>query len=425
MRFTRLADWLRWQETLNPKGIELGLERVAAVAARLGVQQLPGRVITVAGTNGKGSCVAYLESILRAAGYRTGAYFSPHLVRYNERIRIDGVEADDAGLVAAFAAVDAARDEIPLTYFEFGTLAAFWLFAEAEVDFAVLEVGLGGRLDAVNLLDAEVSVVTSVGIDHVDWLGPDREAIGYEKAGVFRPRRPAICGDPEPPESLLNHARDIGAELWCVGRDYDAERGTDSWQWRAGERSVGPLRTPALAGDFQWRNAATALAALAAADALPGIDGINRGLAELRLPGRLQVLSGRVPIVLDVAHNPAAAQVLADYLAASRPAGATHLVLGMLADKDVTGVVARLCDAAEHWYAAGLPGPRGLSAQALVERLGDAVPEPGRFPDVDAALAAAEAAAQPGDRIVVCGSFVTVGAVLANPLYCPQSRNPG
>lgn len=422
MRFTRLADWLRWQETLNPKGIELGLERVAAVAERLGVTRLPGQVITVAGTNGKGSCVAYLEAILRAEGRSTGAYFSPHLVRYNERIRIDGAEADDAALVDAFAAVDAARGETPLTYFEFGTLAAFWLFVRAGVDVAVLEVGLGGRLDAVNVLDPDVSVVTSIGIDHIDWLGPDRETIGFEKAGIIRAGRPAVCGDPEPPRSLLEHAAALGAPLACVGRDYDARVQGDQWYWESHGRSVGPLRAPALVGEFQWRNAATALAALAAVERLPALETVNRGLASVRLPGRLQVLDGPVPVILDVAHNPAAARVLGDYLAGNRPGGRTRLVLGMLADKDVTGVVDCLVPAVDDWYAAGLEGPRGLSAEALGKRLEGRVAVRSRHPTVDAALAAAHADSAPGDRIVVCGSFLTVGAVLANPLYCPHSR---
>ena len=416
-RFTTLAEWLAWQETLHPNAIDLGLDRIAAVAADLGLLAPACPVITVAGTNGKGSSVALLEAVLRAAGHRVGTYTSPHLLRYNERIRMDGAMVTDAQLCAAFAQVDAARGERSLTYFEFGTLAALQLFAAADLDVMVLEVGLGGRLDAVNILDADVAIVTSIDIDHCAWLGNDRESIGREKAGIFRAGRPAVCGDPLPPASLPDTAHALGA-IW-LGREsaFGYRRGERDWTWwGAGREHVG-LPLPALPGEHQLDNAAAVIQALVCLEARLPVSraALEQGLRAQYLPGRFQCLPGPVEQVLDVAHNPQGGRVLARALAARPIVGQTHLVLAMLADKDVAAFVAPLLPLADHWYLGGLEPPRGLSVAALRERLGAVMPEDRvtLAGDVPSAHAAAMARARPGDRVVVCGSFHTVAAVLA------------
>jgi dihydrofolate synthase/folylpolyglutamate synthase len=413
--------WLQGQAGLNPRDIELGLERMRRVWERLGGPQPAPLVITVGGTNGKGSCVALLEAILTAAGYRVGCYTSPHLQRYAERVRIAGEPAQEQALLAALQRAADARAGTPLTYFELGTLAAWLLFAAAGLDVAVLEVGLGGRLDAVNLIDADVALVSGIALDHQDWLGPDREAIGREKAGIFRPDRPAICADPDPPQSLLTHARQIGAELRLLGRDFAAEPAGEQWHWRAGARQRLALPLPALRGPHQLRNAAGVLAALdAVAERLP-VDqrAVREGLLAARLPGRFQVerVQGTT-WVLDVAHNPEAAVALRTNLGMQFVAGRTLAVLGMLGDKDVAGVVAPLRDQVDEWHLAGLDDPRGLTAEALAERLraagapGQQEPSLVLHPDPASALAAVAAAAGAADRVLVFGSFVTVGAAL-------------
>lgn len=415
MRFVTLDDWLRWQETLHPKTIDLGLERVRAVGQRL----YPGApsciVITVAGTNGKGSCVAFLDSILRAAGYRVGAYTSPHLLRYNERIRIDGAEAEDGALCQTFARIDAARDDISLTYFEFGTLAALELFRTAQVDVAVLEVGLGGRLDAVNSVDADAALVTGIGLDHTDWLGPDRNSIGYEKAGIYRAGRPAICADPDPPPSLLQQAERIGALLLRVGCDYRFARAGATWHWQAGDTRLDALPLPALAGAHQLGNAAAALMTLHSLRArLPVTDAaIRQGLRNARLPGRFQVFPGPVEWILDVAHNPQGAAVLAANLRERSCSGRTWAIMGLLADKDAGGVIAALRGVVDAWYTVTLSGARGRDATALRDALHDAGANAEASVDPEAACQSARAAAQHGDRIVVFGSFHLVAPVLA------------
>ena len=409
-----LADWLAWQETLHPRSIDPGLERSAGVLARLGLEPPPGGVITVAGTNGKGSCVAFLDAVLRAAGRAPGAYTSPHLCRYNERVRMAGTPASDEALVAAFRQVDAARGDTSLTYFEFGTLAAMWLFAESRCDPWLLEVGLGGRLDAVNILDPDVAVVTSVGIDHVDWLGIDRDAIGAEKAGIFRKNKPAIIGDPEPPRGLIRHARALGADTRRIGRDFAHRAEGDVWSWQGRERRLEGLPRPSLAGEHQLGNAACALAALEGLADRPAVAdrAIAEGLAAAELPGRFQVVPGTHEWVLDVAHNPAAAACLAANLTARPVAGDTHVVLGMLGDKDVEAFARALVPHAERWFAADLSGvDRGLGDRALAARLSgiaDAMPAG----TVAEACARADAVAVRGDRVLVCGSFHTVGAAL-------------
>jgi dihydrofolate synthase/folylpolyglutamate synthase len=405
-----LADWLAWQEGLNPKGIELGLERVRRVWDALGAPPPAATVITVGGTNGKGSAVAYCDAILRAAGYRVGTYTSPHLQRYNERVHIDGAEVSDDDLCSAFAAIDAARGDTPLTYFEFGTLAALWLFARAGLDAAVLEVGLGGRLDAVNLIDADVSLVTSVDLDHQGWLGDDRETIGYEKAGIFRAARPAVCGDADPPARLVEHATAIGAELQLAGREFRAVHHGEQWDFESQAQTRRGLPLPTLRGSHQLANAACALAGLAAiAERLP-VDqqAVRAGLLTAQLAGRMEVLPGDPVWLLDVGHNPHAAHALASTLADQFVAGRTYAVLAMLADKDPAGVVAALQGQVDHWLLAGLQDSRGMSGGQLRERLSADLPC-AVFTDVPAALAHVRSLAGTGDRVVVLGSFHTVG----------------
>lgn len=384
---------------------------------RLGQRKPAYGVITVTGTNGKGSTCVMVEQILRAAGYRVGLYTSPHLVRYNERVRVNGLEATDAELCGAFERIEDARGEIPLTYFEFGTLAAFEQFAHAGIDVAVLEVGMGGRLDAVNALDADCAIVTSVDIDHASWLGATREAIGYEKAGIFRAGRPAICGDPNPPASLLAHAQAVVAGLRLIGRDFAFERALDGWNFRFGERVRGGLPYPTLRGDHQLYNACCALAALETLAArFPVTQAqVRSGLLSAVVPGRFQVLPGRPLTVLDVAHNPHAARALAATLAGHKVAGRTLAVFAMLKDKDIAGVARSMAEVVDEWYVAGLATERGASAEEVVQALAaGGVGAPARsFPQVGAAYDAARAAAGEADRVVVFGSFYTVGDILS------------
>ena len=410
-----LTDWLARLEQLHPSTIELGLERVRRVKDALGLAPaFP--LIMVGGTNGKGSTCAYLEAILGAAGYRTGLYTSPHLLRYNERVRIAGREASDAELIAAFEQVDAARGDTSLTYFEFGTLGAMVQFIAAGVDVAILEVGLGGRLDAVNVFDADVAVVTGVDLDHMDYLGDTREKIGYEKAGIYRAGRPAICADPAPPDSLLGHARHLGADLRCVGRDFFALREGDRWAYRGPALVWQDLPLPAMAGAYQLRNAAGALAALEAVrGCLPVSEAaIRQGLRTAQVPGRFQRIARAPEIILDVAHNPEAARALAATLREQPVTGRTLAVVGMLADKDAAAVFAALRDEVDAWWTCTPASPRALEAAALAAVLraqAGAAPVSVQ-PDVNAALAEARSAAREDDRILVFGSFYTVAAVL-------------
>jgi dihydrofolate synthase / folylpolyglutamate synthase len=416
-RFATLDAWLEWQQTLSPKEIVLGLERVRTVGERLGLLRPQCPVITVAGTNGKGSVVALLEAMLGAEGYRVGAYTSPHLLRYNERVRIAGAEVGDAVLCEAFARIDAARDEIPLTYFEFGTLAALYAFADADVEVMLLEVGLGGRLDAVNVIDPDVAVVTSIDLDHADWLGDDREVIGREKAGIMRAARPVICGDRQPPASVLDHAYSLGADLHLLGRDFDAERRGAGMRWSGGG-CVRDLPLPALYGRFQIDNAATALAALnVLTNRLPVSEKARtEGLRTVRVAGRFQRLPGTPPVYCDVAHNPQAARALASILRDVAVPGSTLAVFSALCDKDIEAIAAELDTVVAHWFVAGLDTPRGLDAQALAARMTSCQTPLTLHVDVAAALSAARAAASEDDRIVVCGSFLTVAAALAASL---------
>jgi len=416
VRFKSLAEWLNWQETLNPAGIELGLERVRTVLEWLGQTHPPFTVITVGGTNGKGSSVAMLESILLAGGYRVGSYTSPHLLRYNERIRILGSEVSDTRLCTAFQRVDQARGDVALTYFEFGTLAAIDIFADQNLDVAILEVGLGGRLDAVNVLDSEVALVTSVGIDHQEWLGSDRESIGWEKAGIFRPERAAVCGDPAPPAVLLQHAQQLGTTLYCAGQDFGYERVEGGWSWWGAGQRHAALPLPALSGEFQLGNAAAVLMVLTLLKQRFPVneDGLHRGLAGASLPGRFQIFPGEVSRIFDVGHNPHAAAVLAGTLAEQPSSGRTLAVVGMLADKDHEGVIAELCPVVDEWYAADLHVPRGASGKQLSRVVAQTCGNSSVrcFSDVVAAYRQAVRDARPGDRVVVFGSFFTVAEVL-------------
>jgi len=394
----------------------MGLDRVADVRSRMAAT-LACPVVTVTGTNGKGSTCALLEAMLDAAGHRTGMYTSPHLLTYNERVRIAGTPATDDALVAAFNAVEDARADVPLTYFEFGTLAAFWLFARADLAAAILEVGLGGRLDAVNVIDADVAVVTSVDLDHMDYLGPTREDIGREKAGIFRAGRPAVCGEPNPPATLLAQARVLGTPLTLIGRDYGFVAGEGQWNyWGPGGRRHG-LPVPALRGTVQLVNAASAIATLDLLRERVHVDAgaLRTGLVSVELPGRLQVLPGRPTIVLDVAHNPHAARGLATALATMGFHPRTIAVFGMLADKDIDGVAAAMSRRIDTWHVATLPGARGARAAdvgAALMRAGIAAANVRTFDDVASAYRAARDDADEADRIIVFGSFLTVAAAL-------------
>ena len=423
-----LADWLAHCARLHPKTMDLSLERTVEVARRLGIA-CRAPLITVAGTNGRGSTCAMLESIARHAGYRTGLYQKPELVHFEERCRIGGEPVAAAELVPHFAAVEDARGEITLTQFEFSTLAIVRLLSQAELDVVILEVGLGGRYDSVNAFDTDCAVITSIALDHMEFLGNDREAIGREKAHIMRPGRPAIVSDPLPPASVAAHADSIGADLWLVGRDFNYRGDRQQWSWSA---SHGPLRRsyhglsyPALRGANQLLNAAGAIAALEALrERLPiTAQAVRNGLAMVELPGRFQIVPGQPALVLDVAHNPQAVAALALNLDAMGYYPRTHAVFGAMRDKDIPGLLARLVPLVDVWHCCDLPTSRAASAgelaaqvqSALAARAGAAA-EVHQHVSPAAALASAAASADPADRIVVFGSFYTVGGVLKGGL---------
>lgn len=430
-----LADWLDHCERLHPTNIDMGLERVRLVADRMGIR-FDCPVITVAGTNGKGSTCAMLEAILGESGYRTGVYTSPHLVHFEERLRLQGEAVAIDPLVDAFARVEQARCQaqphVSLTYFEFSTLAIFDLMARAKLDVAILEVGLGGRLDAVNIVDSNCAVITSVDLDHMEFLGPDRESIGREKAGVMRTGRPVVVSDPVPPQSLLDHALEIGADLWRLGVDFNFSGDKQQWAWSGRGRRYAGLAYPALRGANQLLNASGVLAALTALrERLPvTAQAVRNGLALVALPGRFQIVPGEPTLVLDVAHNPHAAAALAVNLDAMGFFPTTHAVFGAMADKDLAPMFERLNPIIDRWYFTDLPLQRAESATRLQARWQVTNTRADTASTICAdpmqALRAAVDAADPADRIVVFGSFHTVGGVLQNgvPRLYAKHLNP-
>ena len=425
-----LQDWLDFCERLHPVTIDMGLERLREVADRLALR-FACPVITVAGTNGKGSTCAMLEAILLQAGYRTGVYTSPHLVHFEERCRLSGQAVSAETLAEAFATVDAARGTVSLTYFEFSTLAILWLMSRADLDAVILEVGLGGRLDAVNIVDTDCAVITSIDLDHMAILGKDRETIGREKAGIMRAGRPVVVSDPVPPQSVLEHAEAIGADLWRFGRDFNFSGDKQQWSWAGRGRRYSGMAYPALRGANQLVNASGVLAALEALRARIPVtaQAVRNGLAMVELPGRFQIVPGEPVLVLDVAHNPHSVAALAENLDAMGFYPTTHAVFGAMADKDLAPMLQRVNPLIDRWYFTELPLPRAASAQALEQ----AWQAQNTRKDVScsthadplAALRAAIAAADPADRIVVFGSFYTVGGVLQDGVPRLQARHLG
>lgn len=423
-----LAQWLGYLEKLHPKSIDLGLDRVAMVARQLGLGKPAKRVISVAGSNGKGSTCAFLAALLSAQGWRVGVYSSPHLLRYNERVRIDGVDAGDEALCQAFAAVEAARGTVGLTYFEMGTLAALWLFQRAKLDAVILEVGLGGRLDAVNLVDADLALITSIALEHTDWLGDTRDAIAVEKAGICRTGRPALCGDPEPPQALLEFVKIHSIPLWVRGRDFDFEIKETSWSWQGRQGAPEQNRNgreldrtqlvdlPLL--QLPMESAALALQAIQLLGLILSPAQVAKALLETQIPGRLQRLVAthdgrRLAFVLDVAHNPHAAAYLAGRLR-PLPGGARRFaVFGLLADKDLNGVLDPMLEGVQDWAVSTLPCERSRPGQDLYGALTAAGAQVSLHDNVGEALRAQCAKASEGDEILVFGSFYCVAAALA------------
>ncbi len=429
-----LDEWLAYCETQHATAIDLGLDRVQAVWSRLntplGSSEGEGPVVfTVAGTNGKGSTCAMLEGILGAAGFKTGVYSSPHLVHFEERCRLDGVLVTADALLPHFEAVEAARSQhpdgvVPLTYFEMTTLVILRLLASSGLDAVILEVGLGGRLDAVNVIDADCAIITSIDLDHMDWLGPDREAIGFEKAGIMRAGRPVVVSDPQPPQSVLAHAESLGADLWLFGRDHNYAGDRQQWSWGGRAKRFNGMAYPSLRGANQLLNASGVLAALEAMrPRLPvSAQAVRTGLATVELPGRFQIVPGQPTLILDVAHNPHAAATLAVNLDQMGFFPRTHVVWGAMSDKDMAGMVDKLRHLVDAWYCCDLPTPRAAPGSQLADIVRAVSSQPGALsnpkanvsthPDPMAALHAALAAADPADRILVFGSFFTVGGVL-------------
>ncbi|WP_455816537.1 bifunctional tetrahydrofolate synthase/dihydrofolate synthase [Pseudomonas cerasi] len=399
-----LASWLYYLEHLHAQAIELGLDRIRRVATSLDLLTPAPVVFTVAGTNGKGTTCRTLETVLMAAGYRVGVFSSPHLVRYTERVRIQGEELAESAHTASFAAIEAGRGDTSLTYFEYGTLSALWLFAEAKLDVVILEVGLGGRLDATNIVDADVAVVTSIALDHTDWLGPDRESIGREKAGVFRAGKPAVVGEPDMPHTIADVAAEKGAQLLQRDRDWSYSVTSDSWSFHDAHGTVAQLPLPQV----PLPNAATALAALRASSLNVNEATLRRSLHLAMLPGRFQTVAESPRVILDVAHNPHAAGYLAGRLADVPRQGKVHAVVGMLHDKDIAGTLACLSPQVDYWYCAPLDGPRGASAEQLMVHLEGAH----AFGSVELAWRQALQQATEQDIVLVCGSFHTVAQVM-------------
>ena len=418
MRFKHLQEWLDWQETLHSKKIELGLERIAEVASNMGVSNPKYKTIVVAGTNGKGSIVSTLESIYHCAGYRVGAYTSPHLLHYNERIRVNKNNIDDDSLCNAFNKVDEARGDTSLSYFEFGTLAAMQIFNDSELDIAIYEVGLGGRLDAVNILDSDVAIVASIGIDHIQWLGGTRELIGFEKAGVFRAEHDAICGDIDPPKSLQEHAEKLGTEIFYINQAYSYRINSDqTWSFLSDHLNWENLPMPNLHGEIQIRNSATAIMGLSQMDKkLPVTrESVERGLGSISLPGRFQRIQSTCEIILDVAHNLDSAEVLAKNLRELEPVSKTIAVFAVLSDKDVCGIVEAVGGSIDEWHISQLASDRTLDTETLKKQLNNCSHDTAIYTHASIAEAynTVKNAANESVRMVVFGSFLTVAEVLS------------
>jgi dihydrofolate synthase/folylpolyglutamate synthase len=413
-KYATLDQWLDAQMSVHPKSIDLGLARVSRVARALGVHKAHCPVITVGGTNGKGSVVAHSDALLRAAGFSTGVFTSPHLVRYNERICVNGAQVTDAELVAAFDRIEAARGDTTLTYFEFNALAALLIFADKRVDAAILEVGLGGRLDAVNLLDADVAVVASIGLDHRDWLGDTVEAIGREKAGIFRSGRPAVLGSPQMPSTVFEVIEQIGARPVVAESDFSWTVQANGWNYRGVSLELEGLPPSALSGAIQYRNASTALAAVESLGLSKPLtkDVVTTALRTVKLSGRFHSVPGPVEWILDVAHNEPAARVFADHLAARPSKARTIAVVGILGDKDSEAISGLLRPWVDHWIICSIHEPRGLPAGELARRMKLDGDEVQLAPSVEDGFAAAKALAVPGDRVIVCGGFNIVGSAM-------------
>lgn len=409
-----LAGWLQYIEALHPKSISMGLDRVLQVKNRLGLNpDFP--IIMVGGTNGKGSVCAMLENIYHQAGYRVAAYSSPHLLRYNERVRINTEEVSDDILVEAFCAVEHARQDTQLTYFEFGTLAAIWCFMRQKVEIGILEVGLGGRLDAVNVFEPDCTVVTTIDIDHIDFLGDSRESIGFEKAGIFRKNIAAICGDLNPPNTLINHALEVGADLQILNHDFSITRYQDTWDFNS-TTSLKDLPLPALVGDFQLQNASCVLAALEAMQARLPVNKLDivAGLSTVKLAGRFQIVGNSPIVILDVTHNPHAAGALAHNLRQNQITGKTIAVFAMLADKDVAGVIEAVIPEIDAWYLSSVAHVRASSTLQLVEIFKEiqVKQDVKCFDNLASAFEQACLDASKTDRIIVFGSFFTVAEIM-------------
>lgn len=416
-RFDSLQAWLEWQEKLHPRPIDLGLGRVAGVYRQLNPDGKKPLTITVAGTNGKGSCVAILEAIYRAAGYRVGAYTSPHIVRYNERIRIEGQPVSDDLICEAFSRIDAARGATSLSYFEFGTLAALSIFANADLDIQLLEVGLGGRLDAVNIIDPDAAIVTTIGLDHVDWLGHTEEAIGREKAGIFRGGVAAVVGDCQPPKSIAAVAEQVGAHLLQMGVAFMYQKQADAWDWRWGDTLISQLPTPAFKGEHQYRNASAAIMAVKSLHPVLRVDddSIRQGIQTAQLLGRFQLIEGSPRILLDVGHNPQAVQTLIDYLREYFPQIKIHAVFAMMRDKDIAGVLNMMRERVADWYLAPLLNPRAASPdmlEAIFQQQGVRNVHSG-FADFTAAFQTARQNAAEDELLLIFGSFFLVSEYLS------------
>ncbi|NOY66423.1 MAG: bifunctional tetrahydrofolate synthase/dihydrofolate synthase [Gammaproteobacteria bacterium] len=422
MRFSNLQSWLDWQETLHPNEIELGLERVQKVWNAIHPTKIKLVVITVSGTNGKGSSCAMLESIYSAAGYKVGCYTSPHFIRYNERIHIEAEEVNDADLCEAFEVIDQARGDASLTYFEFGTLAALFLFARASLDVVILEVGLGGRLDAVNIIDPDVALLTSVGLDHQDWLGDTLEEIGLEKAGIFRQGRVAICAESVPPYSVVQHANKIGAEFFLQGKDFKATKMNSTWSWSGPDnRSRYSLPLPSLRGEQQVRNASAIMMVLQSLESRLPVDQnqLRQGLLGVTIPGRFQVVAGDVPVILDVAHNPAAVRILHENLQARDCSGKTYAICGMLKDKDIESVLDIMNSIMTGWVIVPVKAARGAGIDRLTSHIFTL--DHGEVNTSDTthqAIIQVRKKAQPGDQIIIFGSFY----VIADALRCLEGE---